>query len=95
MSGGIHGGPVRVLVDGAAQGELLHADTGLSFWGGVDPATGRVIDSHHPLHGQCLAGRVLALPSGRGSCTGSSVMMELIRSGHAPAALVLAEAETS
>ncbi|MDR6727885.1 cis-3-hydroxy-L-proline dehydratase [Delftia lacustris] len=93
MSGGIHGGPVRVLVDGAAQGELLHADTGLSFWGGVDPATGRVIDSHHPLHGQCLAGRVLALPSGRGSCTGSSVMMELIRSGHAPAALVLAEAD--
>lgn len=52
MSGGIHdgmrGGTVRVLVDGAAQGELLHADTGLSFWGGVDPATGRVIDRHHP-----------------------------------------------
>lgn len=97
MSGGLHDGmrdgTVRVLVDGAAQGELLHADTGLSFWGGVDPATGRVIDRHHPLHGQCLAGRVLAIPSGRGSCTGSSVMLELIRSGHAPAALVLAEAD--
>lgn len=97
MSGGNHGdiraGTARVLVDGAAQGELLHADTGLSFWGGVDPATGRVIDRHHPLHGQCLAGRVLAIPSGRGSCTGSSVMLELIRSGHAPAALVLAEAD--
>lgn len=93
MSDGSHGGTVRVLVDGAAQGALLHADTGLSFWGGVDAATGRVIDSHHPLHGQCLAGRVLAIPSGRGSCTGSSVMLELIRSGHAPAALVLAEAD--
>lgn len=90
---GLHGDPVRVLVDGAAQGELLHADTGLSFWGGVDAATGRVIDSHHPLHGQSLAGRVLAIPSGRGSCTGSSVMLELIRSDHAPAALVLAEAD--
>lgn len=86
-----HGGDGRILVDGAAQGELLHADIGLSFWGGVDPATGRVIDRHHPLHGQCLAGRVLAIPSGRGSCTGSSVMLELIRSGNAPAALVLAE----
>lgn len=93
MTGGLHSAPVRILVDGAAQGELLHADTGLSFWGGVDAATGRVIDSHHPLHGQCLAGRVLAIPSGRGSCTGSSVMMELIRAGHAPAALILAEAD--
>lgn len=93
MSSLVHDSQARVLVGGAAQGELLHADTGLSFWGGVDVATGRVIDRHHPLHGQCLAGRVLAIPSGRGSCTGSSVMLELIRSGQAPAALVLAEAD--
>ncbi|TDF82290.1 aconitase X [Pseudomonas sp. H9] len=83
----------RSLVEGAAQGELLFADTGLSFWGGVDPFSGEVIDRHHPLSGQCIAGRVLAIPSGRGSCTGSSVMMELISNGHAPAALVLAEAD--
>ncbi|MBM3113327.1 DUF521 domain-containing protein [Pseudomonas sp. P66] len=83
----------RCLVEGAAQGELLFADTGLSFWGGVDPFSGEVIDRHHPLSGQCIAGRVLAIPSGRGSCTGSSVMMELISNGHAPAALVLAEAD--
>ncbi|ROM92760.1 MULTISPECIES: aconitase X [Pseudomonas] len=89
--------PVRVkgrsLVEGAAQGALLFADVGLSFWGGVDPASGEVIDRHHPLSGQRLAGRVLAIPSGRGSCTGSSVLMELISNGHAPAALVLAEAD--
>jgi predicted aconitase/predicted aconitase with swiveling domain len=81
----------RSLVEGAAQGALLFADVGLSFWGGVDPFTGEVIDRHHPLSGEHLAGRVLALPSGRGSCTGSSVLMELISNGHAPAALVLAE----
>jgi len=81
----------RSLVEGAAQGPLLFADVGLSFWGGVDPFSGEVIDRHHPLSGEHLAGRVLALPSGRGSCTGSSVMMELISNGHAPAALVLAE----
>ena len=89
--------PVRVkgrsLVGGAAQGALLFADVGLSFWGGVDPASGEVIDRHHPLSGERLAGRVLAIPSGRGSCTGSSVLMELISNGHAPAALVLAEAD--
>ncbi|MBO1539157.1 aconitase family protein [Pseudomonas sp. OA65] len=89
--------PVRVkgrsLVEGAAQGALLFTDVGLSFWGGVDPASGEVIDRHHPLSGERLAGRVLAIPSGRGSCTGSSVLMELISNGHAPAALVLAEAD--
>ena len=83
----------RSLVDGAAVGPLLYADVGLSFWGGVDPFSGEVIDRHHPLSGECLAGRVLAIPSGRGSCTGSSVLMQLISNGHAPAALVLAEAD--
>ncbi|MDU9040043.1 aconitase family protein [Pseudomonas corrugata] len=89
--------PVRVmgrsLVEGAAQGALLFADVGLSFWGGVDPSSGEIIDRHHPLSGERLAGRVLAIPSGRGSCTGSSVLMELISNGHAPAALVLAETD--
>ncbi len=81
----------RSLVAGAAEGALLFADVGLSFWGGVDPYSGEIIDRHHPLSGEYLAGRVLAIPSGRGSCTGSSVLMELISNGHAPAALVLAE----
>ena len=81
----------RSLVAGRGQGSLLHADLGLSFWGGVDPFSGEVIDRHHPLSGQSLAGRVLAIPSGRGSCTGSSVLLELILNGPAPAALVLAE----
>jgi predicted aconitase/predicted aconitase with swiveling domain len=83
----------RSLVAGAAEGALLFADIGLSFWGGVDPYSGEIIDRHHPLSGEYLAGRVLAIPSGRGSCTGSSVLMELISNGHAPAALVLAEAD--
>ncbi|NBF06203.1 DUF521 domain-containing protein [Pseudomonas sp. Fl5BN2] len=83
----------RPLVGGAAQGALLFADVGLSFWGGVDPVSGEVIDRHHPLSGQHMAGRVLAIPSGRGSCTGSSVLMELISNGHAPAALVLADVD--
>ncbi|WP_460122534.1 cis-3-hydroxy-L-proline dehydratase [Pseudomonas sp. S2_C03] len=86
----LHG---RSLMAGYAQGPLLFADVGLSFWGGVDPFSGEVIDRHHPLSGEQLSGRVLAIPSGRGSCTGSSVMMELISNGHAPAALVLAEAD--
>lgn len=81
----------RVLMGGSAEGELLYAGVGLSFWGGVDPFTGEVIDRHHPLSGSLLPGRALAIPSGRGSCTGSSVMLEMLLNGHAPAALLLAE----
>ena len=83
----------RTLVAGDAMGELLSAMVGLSFWGGVDPRTGVVIDQHHPLCGESLAGRVLAIPSGRGSCSGSGVLLELILNGHAPAAIVLCERE--
>ncbi|OAN28754.1 aconitase X [Pseudomonas oryzihabitans] len=81
----------RCLVAGHARGRLAWAPLGLSFWGGVDPASGRVIDRHHPLHGLELAGRILAIPSGRGSCTGSAVLLELLLAGRGPAALVLSE----
>jgi predicted aconitase/predicted aconitase with swiveling domain len=83
--------PGRVLVAGEVQADLLYADIGLSFWGGVDPFSGEVIDRHHPLSGACVTGKILAIPCGRGSCTGSSVMLELILNGHAPAGLVLGE----
>lgn len=77
------------ILAGDAAGEVLYADVGLSFWGGVDQETGTVIDHHHPLHGECLAGKVLAIPNGRGSCTGSQVMLELMLNGNAPAAILL------
>ncbi|MBF3031798.1 DUF521 domain-containing protein, partial [Pseudomonas aeruginosa] len=81
----------RTLVAGSASGELLYAPTGLSFWGGVDPRSAEVIDRHHPLSGRHLHGRLLAIPGGRGSCTGSSVLLELILGGRAPAAILLRE----
>ncbi len=81
----------RCLVAGTGFGPLLVADMGLSFWGGVDPASGNVIDQHHPLRGQNLSGCVLAIPGGRGSCSGSGVLLELIMNKQAPAALVFTE----
>jgi len=87
----IHSG--RFLVTGAAQGDLLVSDTGLSFWGGVDARTGAIIDQHHPLCGQSVAQRVLAIPGARGSCSGSGTLLELILNGHAPAAIVVCERE--
>ena len=85
--------PARMLIEGRAEGPLLFSAVGLSFWGGVDPETGLVIDQAHPLHGRCLAGAILAIPGGRGSCTGSAVLMQLILNGKAPAGMVFSQAE--
>ncbi|KAL4895503.1 hypothetical protein BDV59DRAFT_156040 [Aspergillus ambiguus] len=83
----------QCLVPGTASAELLYSSTGLSFWGGVDPSTGRIVDHHHPLNGQSIVGRVLAIPCGRGSCSGSTVMLELLLNQHAPAALIFEQPE--
>jgi predicted aconitase with swiveling domain len=66
-------------------------DEPLSLWGGLDPATGRVIELRHPQHGARVTGRVLVLPAARGSSSSASVLAEAIRAGTAPAAIVLGE----
>ncbi|MFC3057909.1 cis-3-hydroxy-L-proline dehydratase [Paenirhodobacter populi] len=83
----------RFIVTGPAEGRVLAADQGLSFWGGVDPATARVIDAHHPWAGEDIRGRVLVMPTSRGSCSGSGVLLDLALNGRAPAALIFREGE--
>ena len=63
----------------------------LSLWGGMDPATGELTDVHHPQRGASLAGRVVVMPSGRGSSSSASVLAEAVRAGVAPAAILLGE----
>ncbi|MXQ11991.1 aconitase X [Microvirga makkahensis] len=81
------------FVHGKATGEIIASDVELSFWGGVDPATGEVIDRHHPLSGRILTGRILAIPGGRGSCSGSGVILELLLNGKGPAAMIVERAD--
>ncbi|KAB8233069.1 uncharacterized protein BDW43DRAFT_319835 [Aspergillus alliaceus] len=83
----------QCLIKGTASAELQCCPVGLSFWGGVNPETGQVVDHHHPLCGQSVAGRILAIPCGRGSCSGSTVMLELLLNGCAPAALIFEKPE--
>jgi predicted aconitase with swiveling domain len=80
-----------ILVDGAGTGPLLRLDEPLSFWGGVDPVSGTIIDARHPQRGASIAGTVLALPAARGSSSSSSVLLELVAQGNAPAAILLGE----
>ena len=89
----VEAAPVRALTPGVARGPVLVLDEPLSFWGGLDPATGALIDAHHPQAGETLAGVVLWMPSGRGSSSSSYVFAEAIRAGTAPAAVVLGEAD--
>jgi uncharacterized protein len=81
----------RTLVPGEAEGPALVLDEPISFWGGLDPETGRVIDAHHPQVGVELTGTVLVMPSGRGSSSSSSVLLEAVHAGTGPAAIVMLE----
>ena len=78
----------RPIVAGTARGEALVSREPLSFWGGYDQETGEIIDRRHQLSGQNAAGRILVLPHSRGSSTTTAVLLEALRAGTAPAAIV-------
>lgn len=86
--------PADLLIQPAdCSADILVCSEALSVWGGVDPATGEIVDAHHPQFGQLLAGKLVMMPSSRGSCTGSAVLLGLALAGQAPAGLVFREAE--
>ncbi|TDZ17320.1 Uncharacterized protein Cob_v009901 [Colletotrichum orbiculare MAFF 240422] len=95
MSTNERSGDTRYLsvVPGEAHGPVVFSDVPLSFMMGVDPKTGVVVDTHHPLLGRSLRDCVLAIPCGRGSCSGSGAILELILTGNAPSALIFREPE--
>ena len=78
----------RAIVPGEAEGEALVTSEALSFWGGYDFQTGTIIDTRHPLVGVRAAGRVLAVPFSKGSSTTTAVLLESVRAGTAPAAIL-------
>ncbi len=83
----------RVLLAGTGSGPLLRLAAPISFWGGVDPSTGSVCDPRHPDHGRSLSGSVAWIESTIGSSSSSSVLLELLRLGLGPAALLLGRAD--
>ena len=81
----LHG---RAVIPGQVEGLALVSREPLSFWGGYDYQTGIIIDRRHPLAGECAAGRVLALPFTRGSSTTTAVLLEAVKAGTAPVAIL-------
>ncbi|MCD6522905.1 MAG: DUF126 domain-containing protein [Candidatus Diapherotrites archaeon] len=86
----LHG---RIVKRGAAEGIALVSNEPIGFYGNIDPDTGIVIEKGHPLEGQCIAGKVLVFPTGKGSTVGSYTMYRLKKNGKAPIAIINEESE--
>lgn len=85
--------PARRLVEGEGSGELVVLSAPLSLWGGYDFESGKICDATHPEVGAPLRGRIVAMPAARGSSSASSALVESIRLGTAPAAIILAQVD--
>jgi predicted aconitase with swiveling domain len=83
----------RCIVAGVAAGEVVATSQSISFWGGVDPATGLINDPRHELFSQSIAGKILVFPFGKGSSTSSLMILELVRVNKAPAAMINIQTE--
>ena len=76
------------ILPGTNRGQLLSTHQPISFWGCVDPATGNISDKRHELFGESISEKVLVFPFGKGSSTGSLMILELLRLNLAPAAII-------
>jgi predicted aconitase with swiveling domain len=81
----------HTIIPGDAEGEAVVSRKPISFWGGINATTGEVIDRRHDCSGRIIAGKVFVFPTGKGSSTGSAVLMESIKNGVAPAAIILSK----
>jgi len=84
----------RKICAGKAEGEAIVSEQGISFYGGVDPDTGIVVEKGHDLEGKSIAGKILIFPQGKGSTVGSYTMYRLKKNNKAPLAIINKECET-
>ncbi len=84
----------RCIYPGSAKGEALVTSQAISFFGGIDPDSGVIVERGHELEGQTIAGKVLVFPTGKGSTVGSYTLYRLRHNGLAPLAIINAECET-
>jgi len=84
----------RAIFEGRAEGIALVSPSPMSFYGGVNPDTGEIVERGHELRGQSVKGRVLVFPYGKGSTVGSYILYRLKKKNAAPCAIVNAKCET-
>jgi predicted aconitase with swiveling domain len=84
----------RKIYKGIAEAEALVTKDGISFYGGVDPETGKIVEVGHELEGQSITGKILVFPSGKGSTVGSYTMYQMMKKKTAPAAIINNQIDT-
>jgi predicted aconitase with swiveling domain len=84
----------RKIYKGIAEGKAIVTKDGISFYGGVDPDTGKVVEVGHELEGQSITGKVLVFPTGKGSTVGSYTMYRMMKNNTSPAAIVNEQIDT-
>jgi predicted aconitase with swiveling domain len=84
----------RRIYKGVAEGEAIVTRDGISFYGGVDPDTGKVVEVGHELEGQSITGKILVFPTGKGSTVGSYTLYRMKKNNTAPAAIVNKQIDT-
>lgn len=84
----------RIIFKGIGEGEALVTSQPMSFYGGVDPNTGEIIEKGHDLQGKSVKGKVLVFPTGKGSTVGSYTLYRMKKNGTAPAGIINKECET-
>jgi predicted aconitase with swiveling domain len=84
----------RIIYKGKAEGEALVTNMPISFYGGVEPTTGVILEKGHELEGQSIKDKILVFPQGKGSTVGSYTLYRMKKNGTAPAAMINKETET-
>jgi predicted aconitase with swiveling domain len=84
----------RIISKGSGEGEALATSQPISFYGGVDPNTGEIIEKGHELQGKSVKGKILVFPTGKGSTVGSYTLYRMKKNGMAPAGIINKECET-
>ncbi len=84
----------RIIYRGKAEGEALVTSMPISFYGGVDPNTGVILEKGHELEGQSVKDKILVFPQGKGSTVGSYTLYRMKKNNTAPAAMINKETET-
>lgn len=84
----------RIIFEGKTEGEILKTNEGISFYGGVDPETGIIVEKGHELEGKSVKDKILVFPQGKGSTVGSYALYRMKKTGTAPKAIINKECET-
>ncbi|NOR84591.1 DUF126 domain-containing protein [archaeon] len=83
----------RIISKGIATGEVLVSTDAISFYGGVDPNTGIIVEKGHNIEGKSIANKILVFPKGKGSTVGSYTLYRLKKNNVAPLAIINKECE--